>query len=197
MQPMDPSPDWLFRWLATKAMELGISWFWKKYGKDWYISANRELLKLAVWYWIMRAEILDSMAQSSGEQELVPAADHDAELEELPEALRRFVPRRSFAFGINSNLIPKIDPFANIRNIIKDSLKVRIPRLRYVPYSFRYVPPKVSYRPLSMRYKPMGISFVNGFPQFVPARIDYEPPRFEVKPASFDFSPGGFRLTTG
>lgn len=130
------------------------------------------------------SEVLDSATLPYEHAELVPQPDHSAELEELREVARSVTPQI-------------VDSFAPLRNIIKDSLKVPVPRLQYVPYSVRYKPLSVSYQPMRMRYRPMKIRFENGLPQIVPAGVDYEPPRFKVMPPSLELVPGGFRLVQG
>ncbi len=170
-------PDWFWQGVVTNLFVDGLgmaAWLaWKYQGK--LTEVYNHML-------VLLAEILNSVALLYRHEELTPETDYSTELDELREVLRS---------------LTKIDPFASIRQSIKDMLNVPVPRLQYVPYRFRCVPMKVSHQPMRLRYRPMKVGYANGLPRIVPAGVDLEPPGFKVTPPSFDFSPGGLRPVQG
>ena len=197
---MDDIPDWLRHWIALKAIEHFGSRFWNTYGKVWCQTANHNLLRLYVylyvWQYFVLAAILDSITAPHSPEEIDPATNYNAVTEAIRENSPSFIPKIDpFALIRNSfQGSVKLDPFSPIRNGIWNSIKPPILRMKYEPFRFQYVPPRFSYQPMRMSYKLPMFRFNNGFLRFTPANLDFKPPIFKVTPASFKFSPGGFRL---
>lgn len=122
---MDQIPEWLMRWLYTKAIDLAFSRFWNSYGRAWLHSGNQQFMRFYVWYQVTSAWIVMSVALSLRQTGPAPTAEESTDVEELQEAVRNLIPVPDtdlFApFKINPGLV---DPFAELRAAIRSSLTV-------------------------------------------------------------------------